>query len=147
MNDLNRFELLLVEDNPAEARLIAEVIGEFKIKTHITIMTDGAEAMDYLNKKGEYKDRKCPSLIILDLNLPKKDGREILKETKNDEKLKRIPVVVLTVSSNVNDVNGSYDNYASAFLTKPNDLKEFIDLIATFEDFWFKWATLPKCDD
>jgi CheY-like chemotaxis protein len=145
MNKLNGLELLLVEDNPAEARLISEVFDEFKIRNHVTIVTDGAEAMDYLNKKGKYKDRKCPSLIILDLNLPKKSGREVLKEIKRDKKLKRVPVIILTVSSDEDDVNGSYDNFASAFLTKPNNLKEFIDLIGAFEDFWFKWATLPKC--
>jgi len=147
MNNLTGLELLLVEDNPAEARLIAEVFEGFEIKKNMVIVTDGAEAIEYLHKKGEYKDRKCPSLIILDLNLPKKSGREVLKEIKSDEKLKRIPVIVLTVSSDENDVNSSYDNYASAFLTKPSDLKEFIDLIGTFEDFWFKWATLPECND
>ena len=147
MNDLIGREILLVEDNPAEARLIAEVIGEFKIKNKITIATDGAEAMDYLNKKGEYSNRKCPSLVILDLNLPKKDGREILKEIKQHKKLKRVPVIILTISDDENDINSSYDNYASAFLTKPNDLKEFINLIGTFEDFWFKMATLPECED
>ena len=83
----------------------------------------------------------------LDLNLPKKSGREILKEIKHHEKLKRVPVIVLTISDDKNDINGSYDNYANAFLTKPNDLKEFIDLIGTFENFWFKWATLPDCED
>ena len=102
--------------------------------------------MDYLNKKGKYKDRECPSIIILDLNLPKKDGREVLKEIKFDEKLKMIPVIVLTTSSNEDDVKMSYGNYASAYVTKPNDLKEFVELIKSFETFWFNCATLPPCD-
>lgn len=139
-------EVLLVEDNPAEARLIVEVFDGFKIKNNITIVTDGAEAMEYLHKKGKYEYRKCPSIIILDLNLPKKDGREILKEIKYDENLKIIPVVVLTTSSNEEDVKMAYSNYASAFLTKPSELHELVDLVKLFEDFWFNWATLPECD-
>ncbi len=147
MNEIVGKEILLVEDNPADARLIVEVFDGFKIKNNITIVTDGAAAMDYLYKKGEYKDRKCPSIIILDLNLPKKDGREVLKEIKNDEKLKMIPVVVLTTSSDEEDVKISYENHASAFLTKPTDLKELVDQIKLFEGFWFQWATLPECDE
>jgi two-component system, chemotaxis family, response regulator Rcp1 len=139
-------EILLVEDNPAEARLIVEVFDGFAIKNNITIVTDGDEAMNYLNKKDKYKNRKCPSLIILDLNLPKKDGREVLKVIKYDEKLKIIPVIVLTTSSNEEDVKMAYSNYASAYLTKPSELHEFVKLIKLFEGFWFNCATLPKCD-
>lgn len=146
MNELIGKEILLIEDNPSEARLIVEVFDGFKIRNDITIVTDGAEAMDYLYKKGDYADRKCPSLIILDLNLPKKDGREILKEIKHDENLKIIPVVVLTTSSDEEDVKMAYSNYASAFLTKPSELHELVDLVKLFEGFWFKWATLPECD-
>ncbi|MGF7118480.1 response regulator [Methanobacterium oryzae] len=146
MNELIGKEILLIEDNPSEARLIIEVFDGFKIRNNITIVTDGAEAMDYLYKKGDYADRKCPSLIILDLNLPKKDGREILKEIKHDENLKIIPVVVLTTSSDEGDVKMAYSNYASAFLTKPSELHELVDLVKLFEGFWFKWATLLECD-
>jgi CheY-like chemotaxis protein len=147
MNDLSGFELLLVEDNPADARLIVEVFDGFHIRNNITLVSDGAEAMDYLHKKGNYKDRKCPSLIVLDLNLTKKDGRKILKEVKNDEKLMRVPVIVLTTSSSEDDVMAAYGHHANAYLTKPGDFDEFVELVKTFEDFWFKWATLPKCTE
>lgn len=148
MDDMiNNHEVLLIEDNPADARLIVEVFDGFAIKKNLTIVKDGAEAMDYLNKKGRYKDRQCPSIILLDLNLPKKDGREILKEIKQDQKLKRVPVIVLTTSRAEEDIMGSYGNYASAYLTKPNDFNEFMELIESFENFWFKWVTLPKCMD
>lgn len=145
-NPINH-ELMLVEDNPADARLIVEVFDGFHMRNNITLLTDGAEAMDYLHKNGTYKNRKCPSLIILDLNLPKKGGREILKEVKNNEKLRRIPVIVLTTSCNAEDVMASYGHYANAYLTKPGDFDDFVELVKTFEDFWFKWATLPKCTD
>ncbi len=147
LENLTNFEILLVEDNPADARLIVEVFHGFKIKNHLTIAKDGAEAMDYLNKKDKYQNRICPSIIMLDLNLPKKDGREILKEIKQDENLKHIPVIILTTSSDDNDIKNSYTNYASAYLTKPANFDEFIGLIQSFEDFWFKWVTLPKCID
>ena len=147
MNDISGFELLLVEDNPADARLIVEVFDGFHIKNNITLVSSGAEAMDYLHKKGSYKDRKCPSLIVLDLNLPKKDGREVLREVKCDERYRRIPIVVLTTSSHEEDVMASYGHYANAYLTKPADFEDFVALVKTFEDFWFKWATLPKCRD
>ncbi len=146
VNDIVGKEILLVEDNPAEARLIVEVFDGFKEKNNITIVTDGAQAMGYLNKKGEYTDRKCPSLIILDLNLPKKDGREVLKEIKQDDDLKIIPVIVLTNSSDEEDVKIAYSNYASAFLTKPDELHELVELVKLFEGFWFQWATLPTCN-
>ena len=145
MNNLTRHQILLVEDNPADARLIVEVFDEFRGQNKLTVVVDGTEALDYLNKKGHYKDIECPSLIILDLNLPKKDGREILKEVKNNEKLKRIPIVVLTTSSDEQDIMAAYGNGASAYLTKPSDFNEFEELIKTFEDFWLKWATLPPC--
>lgn len=140
-------ELLLVEDNPADARLIVEIFAGFQIRNNITLVSDVAEAMDYINKKGRFKDRKCPSLVILDLNLPKMDGRELLKEIKNNEKLKRVPVIVLTTSSHAEDVRDSYGNYANAYLTKPADFDDFVELVKTFEDFWFKCAMLPKCVD
>ena len=147
MIDVEGLEILIVEDNPADARLIVEVFNGFQRRNNLIIAKDGAEAMDYLYKKGKYSDKKCPSLIILDLNLPKKNGREILKEIKNDPKLKRIPVVVLTTSTNQDDINYSYDNYASAYLTKPGDFDEFTELIQSFEDFWLKWTILPECLD
>ena len=146
-NNLKNQEVLLVEDNPADAHLIQEIFDGFQVKNHITIAQDGAEATDYLNKKGRFKDRDCPSIIILDLNLPKKDGRKVLKEIKQNETFRRIPVVVLTTSNSEEDVMNSYYNYANAFLSKPADFDEFVSLIESFENFWFKWTTLPKCID
>ncbi len=146
MNDVNNIEILLVEDNPADARLIIEVFDQFE-KANLTIARDGIEAMDYLNKKGKYKDRDFPSIIILDLNLPKTSGKEILRKIKHDEKLKRVPVIILTTSCDDNDINSSYGNYASAYLTKPTNFDEFNGLMQSLQNFWFKWVTLPKYAD
>lgn len=137
--------ILIVEDNPADARLIIEVFDGFTIKNKVNIVENGVEALDYLYKRDKYKDVKTPSLIILDLNLPKKDGREVLKEIKQNKELRLIPVVVLTTSRDENDICGAYMNYANAYLTKPTDFNEFIDLINTFESFWFDKAVLPHC--
>lgn len=137
--------ILIVEDNPADARLIIEVFDGFTIKNKVNIVENGVEALDYLYKRDKYKDVKTPSLIILDLNLPKKDGREVLKEIKQNKELRLIPVVVLTTSRDENDICGAYMNYANAYLTKPTDFNEFIDLINTFESFWFNKAVLPQC--
>jgi len=138
---MGNYEVLLIEDNPADARLVFD--GCY-MRGNLTIVTDGTKAMDYLNKKGIYKDKKSPNLIILDLNLPLKDGRDVLKDIKKNEKLKTIPVVILTTSSNEEDIIRSYNHGASVYLNKPLDFDHFEELIKTFEDFWFKWATLPK---
>ena len=135
--------MLIVEDNPADVRLIKEVFDGFGTKDQINTVKNGAEAANYLYKKGKYKEVKTPSLIILDLNLPKKDGRELLKEIKRHEKLRLIPIIVLTTSKNEDDVCDSYMNYANAYVTKPTDLNEFVKLINTFEEFWFNQAILP----
>jgi chemotaxis family two-component system response regulator Rcp1 len=138
---MGNHEVLLIEDNPADARL---VLDGCCMRGNLTIVNDGTKAMDYLNKKGIYKDKESPSLIILDLNLPLKDGRDVLKEIKKNEKLKAIPVVVLTTSSNEEDILSSYNHGANVYLNKPLNFDHFEELIRTFEDFWFKWATLPK---
>ena len=140
---MGNHEVLLIEDNPADARLVFD--GCY-MRSNLTIVNDGTKAMDYLNQKGIYKDKELPSLIILDLNLPLKDGRDVLKEIKKNEKLKVIPIVVLTTSSNEEDIIRSYNQGASAYITKPLDFDHFEELISTFEDFWFKWATLPKLE-
>lgn len=147
LDDLSPIEILLVEDNPADARLIVEVFSEFTDKCKLNVVKDGAEAMDYLYKKGRHADIKYPSLILLDLNLPKVNGREILKTIKKDDKLKVIPVIILTTSKDENDISSSYRNHANAYITKPVDFDEFKALIHSFQDFWLDRTTLPKIDD
>jgi len=136
-------DILVVEDNPADARLVMEVFNEFDIKTRINVVRDGVKAIDYLYKRDKYKDHKTPNLIILDLNLPKKSGREVLKEIKKEDKLKLIPVVVLTTSRDDRDICESYEYCANAYIAKPADFDEFVRVIRTFEDFWFNTALLP----
>ena len=138
-------KVLVVEDNPADARLIQEACGGFAVKNEVTIAKNGMEAIEYLYKKGKYEGSKTPNLIILDLNLPLKNGREVLNEVKKDDKLKLIPIIVLTTSSDVDDICKSYRNHANAYVTKPTDFDEFDELICSFEDFWFKKAILPTC--
>ena len=145
MESIQFVDILIVEDNPADARLIMEVFDGFTTKNKVNIIENGVEALDYLYKRNKYKDVKTPRLIILDLNLPKKDGREVLKEIKQNKELRLIPVVILTTSRDENDICGAYMNYANAYLTKPTDFDEFIDLINTFENFWFNKVVLPKC--
>lgn len=147
LDDLSPIEILLVEDNPADARLIVEVFNEFADKCNLNVVKDGAEAMDYLYRKGRHANMEHPSLILLDLNLPKVNGREILKTIKEDDKLKVIPVIILTTSKDENDISSSYKNHANAYITKPVDFDEFKALIYSFQDFWLDRTTLPKIDD
>ncbi len=144
--DLSNVEILLVEDNPAETRLITEVFSEFEFNVSMNTVKDGISAMDYLYRRGNYEDSEAPSLIILDLNLPKKNGREVLKEIKLDKNLKCIPVIILTTSNDDNDITESYNNYANAYMTKPADFDKFKEIIQTFKDFWINKATLPRKD-
>jgi chemotaxis family two-component system response regulator Rcp1 len=137
-------EILLVEDNPGDYRLAEEVFKEAKVNNTMHIITDGAEAIKFLKKEGKYKDSPRPDLILLDLNLPKKDGKEVLADIKADENLKRIPVVILTVSSNEEDIIKSYDLHANAFITKPIDLDQFIKVVRSIEDFWLSIVKLPN---
>lgn len=121
-------EILLVEDSPGDVRLAQESLKESKIGNKLNVATDGVEAMDFLRRRGKYADAVRPDLIILDLNLPKKDGREVLKEIKEDESLKRIPVVILTISKEEEDVMKTYNLHANCFITKPLDLyKELVE--------------------
>ena len=144
MDSIKIVDTLLVEDNPADARLIQEAIKQFQVEHKINVVEDGIESMEYLHKKGEYKDCETPDLIILDLNLPRKSGREVLKEVKNEDKLMTIPVIILTTSKNEADVCESYKCYANAYMTKPTDFSDFMDAIKNFESFWFNNAVLPK---
>lgn len=135
--------VLLVEDSEADIRLTRETLKENKLKIDLEVVNDGIEAIAYLKKEGEYKGMKRPDLILLDLNLPKKDGREILAEIKSDSDLKSIPTVILTVSKDEEDILRTYELGANCFITKPVDLKQFTKVIDAIEDFWFDIVRLP----
>lgn len=136
-------EILLVEDSPGDARLVQENMKEAKVRNNLNIVADGVEAMAYLHKEGAYKNAVRPDMVLLDLNLPKKDGREVLAEMKADEKLKMIPVVVLTISQAEEDILKSYNLHANAFVTKPVDLKQFMLAVKAIEGFWLTVVKLP----
>ena len=137
-------EILLVEDNLADVRLLAEVLKEGKDYHRMNVVTNGVEAMSYLNRKGKFSDAPRPDIILLDLNLPKKDGREVLKEIKSDKKFKRIPVVVLTTSDSEEDISKSYEYHANCYITKPVDLDQFIQVVNAIESLWLENAALPS---
>jgi CheY-like chemotaxis protein len=137
-------EILLVEDNPGDVRLTMEALKEGRILHHLTVVKDGVEALAFLRHEEPYSNAITPHLILLDLNLPKKDGREVLAEIKTDEKLKRIPVVILTSSQAEQDVWKSYNLHANCYITKPVDLDQFISVIKSIEDFWLGVVILPR---
>ena len=137
-------EILLAEDNPGDARLTVEGFRDAKVKNNITVVEDGKEALAYLRHEGPYANVALPDLILLDLNMPKKDGREVLAEIKADEKLRQIPVLVFTVSSAEKDILAAYNLQASAFITKPIDLDEFITVVRSLEEFWLTIVKLPQ---
>lgn len=146
MNDLttNRpVEILLVEDNPGDVRLTAEAFKEGKIFNNLSVVPDGQAAMDFLNRRDEYHDAPRPDVILLDLNLPKKSGREVLAELKDDPQLRRIPVVVLTTSTAEEDIFKSYDLHANCYITKPVDFEQFMAVIQSIEGFWLAMVKLP----
>jgi CheY-like chemotaxis protein len=134
--------VLLVEDNPGDVRLTREAFKEGKIAVNLSVVMDGVEATKYLNKEGNYADVPTPDLILLDLNLPKKDGREVLQDIKTDLNLKRIPVVVLTTSNAEQDIMYSYDLHANCYINKPVDFDKFFDVIEKIEEFWLSTAIL-----
>jgi chemotaxis family two-component system response regulator Rcp1 len=136
-------EILLVEDNPGDVRLTKEALREGKVYSNLHTVKDGVEAMEFLRKKGKYKDVPRPDIILLDLNLPKKDGREVLEEIKTDGDLKRIPVVVLTTSKAEEDVLRTYNLHANCYVTKPVDLEKFMVVVKTIDIFWLTVVTLP----
>jgi chemotaxis family two-component system response regulator Rcp1 len=136
-------DILLVEDNPGDVRLTEEALQEGKVRINMVSVVDGVEAMDFLRKKGRYPDAFRPDLILLDLNLPKKSGFEVLDEIKVDEDLKRIPVVVLTTSQAEQDIIKSYNLHANAFISKPVGLDQFLSVVKAIEDFWIEIVRLP----
>ncbi len=136
-------EILLVEDNPADVRLTTEALKEEKVLNKLHVVNDGVEALEFLNRQGKYADAVRPDLIILDLNLPRKDGREVLKEIKNDDSLKTIPVVVLTISKAEEDIFRAYNLHANCYITKPVDLGQFIKVAKSVNEFWLTIVRLP----
>jgi two-component system, chemotaxis family, response regulator Rcp1 len=143
MTAIKPLEILLVEDNPGDVRLTREAMKEGKVLNKLNVVMDGMEAMAYLRNEGNYKDAARPDLVLLDLNLPKKNGREVLEEIKGDPDLKRIPVVVLTISEDEQDILRSYDLHANCYITKPVDLQQFISVVNAVEDFWLTVVKLP----
>ena len=137
-------EILLVEDNPGDVRLTLEVFKESKMHNNLSSVGDGVEALAFLRQEGQYVRSPRPDLILLDLNLPKKDGREVLAEIKEDPDLRRIPVVVLTTSRAERDVVRSYNLHANCYISKPIDLEQFITVVRSIEDFWLSIVKLPS---
>ncbi len=140
---LKPIEILLVEDNPGDADLTQEAMENSKIRNNIHVVGDGETALAYLKKEGHYREALRPDLILLDLNLPRKDGWEVLAELKEDENLRRIPVVILTTSRNEEDVIRTYNLHANCFISKPIDLMQFIKVVKSIENFWMTIVTLP----
>ena len=136
-------EILLVEDNPGDVRLTRETLKDSKLLNRMSVAVDGVEALAFLRREGRYAGEVRPDLILLDLNLPKKDGREVLAEIKADESLRRIPVVVLTTSSAEQDILKMYDLHANCYITKPVDLDQFSTVVRAIETFWFTIVKMP----
>ena len=136
-------EIFLVEDNPGDVDLTRETLQDCKLLNHMSVVSNGVEAMAYLRHEGKYVDAFRPDLILLDLNLPKKDGREVLAEIKADERLRRIPVVVLTTSCAEKDILETYDLHANCYITKPVNLDQFSAVVKAIEEFWFTIVRLP----
>jgi CheY-like chemotaxis protein len=141
--NLRPIEILLVEDNPGDARLTLEAFKEGKVLNRLTVVKDGVEALAYLRRQEPYASAKAPDLILLDLNLPRKSGREVLAEIKVDERLKTIPVVVLTTSEDTQDVARAYSQHANCYITKPVDLEQFLRVVQSIENFWLTLVKLP----
>ncbi|MGJ3247380.1 MAG: response regulator [Elainellaceae cyanobacterium] len=136
-------EILLVEDSPGDVRLTQEVLREAKVLNHLYVVQDGVEAMAFLRHEGKFTTAPKPDLILLDLNLPKKDGREVLMDIKSDDTLRRIPVVVLTTSQAEEDILRTYELHGNCYITKPVDLSQFIRVVRSIEDFWLSIVELP----
>ena len=136
-------EILLVEDNPADARLTVEAFKEGEVSNNLTVVEDGVEAISYLRREGQYANASRPDIILLDLNLPRKHGREVLAEVKEDPDLRRIPVIILTTSRNEKDIIDTYNLHGNCYINKPVDLDRFMDIVRSVEEFWLTTVTLP----
>lgn len=139
-------EILLVEDSLADIRLTEEALKENKLMINLHVAHDGVEAMDFLNKRGAFVNKPTPDLILLDLNMPRKDGREVLKDIKQDPALNTIPVIILTMSKSEEDIMLSYKLHVNCYIRKPLDLIKFIEVVQEIESFWFTIVTLPKAE-
>ncbi|MCX6684721.1 MAG: response regulator [Methanoregula sp.] len=137
-------EILLVDDNPADVALTQEAFLDNKLCNNLSIVNDGVEAMEFLLKKGQYASVPTPDIILLDLNMPRKDGREVLAEIKSDDELKYIPVVIMTVSKDDKDILESYRLHANCYVKKPVKFAEFVEVVRSLENFWFSVVTLPS---
>jgi len=144
MNQTKRLEILLVEDNPGDIRLTREAFKQTNIRNNLSIATDGEMAMEFLLRKNEFANAPEPSIILLDLNLPKKDGRQVLNEIKQNVQLKKIPVIILSTSENDHDISNSYENHANCYLTKPIDFDSFTKVIRQMQNFWLSLVKLPS---
>lgn len=140
-------EILLIEDNPGDVLLTKEALSDAKVENNVHWAKDGAEALAFMQNQPPFTDAPCPDLIFLDLNLPRKNGHEVLAFLKSDNRFKRIPVVVLTSSSAEADIVRSYDHHANCYITKPVDLEKFMSVIQATDHFWMKVVTLPNADD
>jgi CheY-like chemotaxis protein len=136
-------DLLLVEDNPGDIRLTQEALKDGPVRVNLSVAKDGVEAIDFLNKRGRFGNAPRPDLILLDLNLPRKNGREVLAEIKSDPDLRQIPVVVMTTSKSEQDVERAYELNANCYITKPIELDDFLGVVHSIEDFWLTKAVLP----
>ena len=142
-NETRPIEILLVEDSPSDTDLTVEALRDFKVRNHVSIVEDGVLAMQFLRRQGPYAQAPRPDLIMLDLNLPRKDGREVLAEIKADEHLKSIPVVVLTTSRADQDILRAYELSANCYINKPVDFNQFLEVVRSIESFWLYIVTLP----
>lgn len=137
-------EILLIEDNYGDVLLTQVALNDAKIANNITVASDGEQALEMLRQEGKYVDYKLPDLVLLDLNLPKKEGKEVLAEIKSDERLKRIPVVILTSSNAERDVVRSYNLHANSYIIKPVNLEKFAEIVSSIESFWFTIVSFPE---
>jgi chemotaxis family two-component system response regulator Rcp1 len=142
-NEFKPVNILLVEDSEADVRLTREALKDSKLKISLEVVNDGVEALMFLKREGKYSNSQRPDLILLDLNLPRKNGKEVLEEIKQDNDLKRIPVVILTISKNEEDILKAYNLRANCYITKPVDLEQFMIVVKSIEDFWFTIVKLP----
>jgi CheY-like chemotaxis protein len=141
---MTEIQILLVEDNEGDILLTLEAFKEIKVKNNIAVVKDGVEAIEFLKRQGKYSENVMPHLILLDINMPKLNGIEVLDFIKKDPKLKKIPVVMLTTSSSESDISECYDKFANCYITKPLDFGKFLNVVEAIESFWFSIAQLPK---
>ena len=141
---MNVIEILLIEDSPSDAGLFLEAVEDFQVSNRISLVKDGEEALDFLKKRGRYTEAPTPDLIFLDLNIPRKDGREVLAEIKRDEALRHLPVIIMTTSTSERDVAKCYDLQAAGYIVKPLNIEQFLDVMKVLGDYWLQVVRLPR---